>query len=120
VDASLTFAQFEKAVGDVQYHSPCIESCGNAFDSYVDAVIPGFHANGFNDVVARAAFVEDDAIKASMSWAEQLTAAAGADYVMNTKFNCDTSHEAIPRPLFANVKVQKIIFGSGVDDSSCQ
>ena len=120
VDASLTFAQFEKAVGEVQYHSPCIDSCGNAFDSYVDVVVPGFHANGFNDVVARAVFVQDDAIDAEISWAEQLTAAAGEDYVMTTKFNCDSSLDEIPKRLFANVKVQEIIFGADVDDSRCQ
>lgn len=120
VNDSLTFAQFEKAAGEAQYHSPCIEMCGNAFDPYVDAIIPGFHANGFNDVVARATFVQDDAVNASTRWADQLKATAGEDYVTDVKFNCDPSHNNVPRQLFAEVKVQDIIFGSVVADSDCQ
>jgi hypothetical protein len=120
VDDSLVFATFEKLAGGAQYHSPCIEMCGNAFDPYVDALVPGFHANGFVDVVARATFVADDATSASMAWADQLKAAAGEDFVMNAQFNCDASHDDIPRNLFANVKVQEIIFGSGLDESRCQ
>lgn len=120
VNDSLTFAQFEKAAGEAQYHSPCIEMCGNAFDPYVDAIVPGFHANGFNDVVAKATFVQDDAVNASTLWAEQLKATAGEDYVTDVKFNCDSSHDNVPRQLFAEVKVQEIIFGSVAADSTCQ
>lgn len=120
VGDSLTFAQFEKAGGEAQYHSPCIEMCGNAFDPYVDAIISGSHANGFNDVIARATFVPDDAINASEQWAEQLKAAAGEDFVTDAKFNCDSSHNGIPRKLFAGVKVQDILFGTVAPDSSCQ
>lgn len=120
VNGSLTFAQFEKTAGEAQYHSPCIEMCGNAFDPYVDAVIPGFHANGFNDVVARATFVGDDAIDASARWAQRLDAVAGKDFVTEAKFNCNASHDDIPRQLFASVGVQDIAFGSVEDDASCQ
>lgn len=120
VDDSLTFAQFEKVAGDAQYHSPCIEMCGNAFDPYVDALIPGFHANGFNDVVAHAAFVQDDAVNASLRWADELKKVTGDDFVTEAKFNCDSSHDDIPRRLFADVKVQEIIFGSLQADSDCQ
>lgn len=120
VDDSFTFAQFEKMAGEAQYHSPCIDMCGNAFDPYVDAIVPGFHANGFNDVVARAVFVEDDAVDASLHWSEQLKAVAGEDFVVDAKFNCDASHDDIPRRLFAKVKVQEIIFGTPASDQNCQ
>ena len=119
VGDSLTFAQFEKEAGEAQYHSPCIEMCGNAFDPYADAIISGSHANGFNDVIARATFVQDDAVNASEQWAERLKAAAGEDFVTDAKFNCDSSHDDIPRKLFAGVKVQEIIFGAVAADSNC-
>lgn len=119
VDDTLTFAQFEKLAGTAEYHSPCIDMCGNAMDPYVDAIIPGYHANGFNDLVARTAFVDDAATNASMKWAEQLKSATSEDFVINAQFNCDSSHDDIPRKLFADIKVHEIVFGSGLDDSSC-
>ncbi|MFD0740538.1 hypothetical protein ACFQZQ_14740 [Lysobacter koreensis] len=119
VDGSLTFAAFEQLFGNARYTSPCLSLCGNAYDPYVDAVVPGSRANLVVDVAARALFVDDAVIAASNAWEAQLKAKAGEDYVVETRFNCDRTHEAIARAAFATVKVETLQFGRELGSNDC-
>lgn len=119
IDGTISFAQFEAVFGQARYTSPCLMLCGNAYDPYLDAVVQGSRADGFIDIAAHVLFVDDAVLDATTRWQEQLTAMAGEDYVMSTKFNCDASHDSIARAAFATVPVEKITFGSGLGTWDC-
>lgn len=119
VDGAISFAQFETLFGQARYTAPCLMLCGNAYDPYLDAVVPGSRANGFVDIAANVVFVEDAALDASTAWQEQLVAVAGEDYVMSTRFNCDASHDPIARAAFSTAKVQTLQFGTDLGTRDC-
>lgn len=120
VDGAISFAQFETIFGQARYTSPCLTLCGNAYDPYLDAVVTGSRADGFVDIAAHVLFVDDAVLDAKFLWQEQLTAQAGEDYVMSTRFNCDASHDDIARTAFADVTVEKIQFGTDLGTRDCQ
>lgn len=111
IDGPLTFAAFERLFGPARYSSPCLHDCGNAYDSFVDAAVPGSRANGFVDISAHAIFAAGPTLDAANLWREQLIARAGEAYVDRTRFNCDATYEAIPRAAFRAVEVDSIEFG---------
>ena len=119
IDGPVSFARFEEIFGSARYTSPCLSLCGNAYDPFVDAVVQGYRANGFTDIAAHAAFVTDPALDAASTWADQLTARAGEDFVFDTKFNCSNAHDDIARAAFADVPVQSITFGAGLGTFDC-
>jgi hypothetical protein len=119
VDGALSFARFEQAFGNARYSSPCLASCGNAFDSYVDAVVPGNGATGTVDIGAQTLFVVEDAVEASGVWQEQLTAENDEDFVIDTTFNCEEGHDRIPRVAFAQVRVERLRFGRNLGTTDC-
>lgn len=114
VDGPLTFGEFEQIAGHAEFKSPCLSGCGNAYDPYVEAIAVGSRADNFRVVVARTQFIGDAAISASRRWQEAITARAGEDYVMNTRFNCEPTFDPEARVAFADVAVESITFG-GVD-----
>jgi hypothetical protein len=107
----LTYAEFEGVAGAADYTAPCLSSCGNAYDPFVQAVVTGPHANGYNDVVATTWIVDEPAIAAFNTWRNELVARTNEAYVFETKFNCDRSHNAVGRRVFANIAVEAIYFG---------
>lgn len=119
IDGLLTFAAFERLFGPARYTSPCLRDCGNAYDPSVDAVLAGSRANGFIDVSANAFFSAGPVLDASNAWEQQLIARVGEAYVDDTRFNCDPTHEAIPRATLSEVEVEELQFGRDLD-SSCQ
>jgi len=116
VDGTLTFARFEQLFGEARYSSPCLASCGNAFDSFVDAVV---HGDGAIEVAAQTLFVGDAAVDASDVWQDRLTADTDEDFVLETKFNCVADHDAIPRAAFAEVRVELLRFGRDLGTADC-
>lgn len=119
VQGPMTFADFEARFGPAHYLAPCLRLCGNAYDPYVDAVVPGTRVNGVVDIAAHAVFVADAVIEASMAWQEKLTARAGEAYVMDTRFNCEREHDDIPREAFARAPVERLRFGRGLGSTDC-
>ena len=115
----MTFAQFETMFGDVHYTSPCIASCGNASDPFVDAVSFGSHANGFVDVAANGAFTSEEVLEAAGTWRERLEAAAGEEYVVYGTFNCERTHNELARAAFATAQVPRIRFGRDLGTRDC-
>lgn len=120
VNGPMAFARFEELFGSARYTSPCLTMCGNAFDPYVAAVVPGYSANGGVDVSAQSLFIEDAAGEAMNAWREQLKAKLGEDYVIETKFNCEDTHNDIPRAAFAQVPVETLQFGRDLADGNCR
>lgn len=119
VRGALTFARFEQLFGQAGYTSPCLSLCGNAYDPYVDAVVPGSRANGVVDIAANALFVSDEVLDAASVWREQLTAKAGEEYVTGTRFNCERTHNDIARSAFAAAQVDRIQFGRSLGTDDC-
>lgn len=120
VDGPMTFAQFEDTFGQARYTSPCLTMCGNAFDPYVAAVVPGYSANRGIDVAGVSVFVADAVSDASNVWQTKLTEKAGEDYVIDTKFNCEDTHNDIPRAAFAKAPVETLQFGRDLNEASCE
>lgn len=116
VSDQLTFGQFQAIAGPAQFKSTCLYMCGNAYDPTDDAVIPGFHANNFMDIVA----VTMTAYEAREKWRQPMMASKGEDYVVNTKFNCDREFDPVARKAFADEKVESLRFGHGLDEYSCE
>lgn len=119
VSGPMPFSQFEAQFGQARYSSPCLTLCGNAFEPYVTAVVPGYSANGGIDIGAQVLFVEDAAMEAKSAWQEQLMTKVGEDYVFETRFNCEDTHNDIPRAAFAQVPVESLQFGRDLAEASC-
>jgi len=119
VDGPLTFGEFEQLFGEADYRAPCLASCGNAYDPYVDAVVGGSRANGVIDVSAHSVFVNDSVIQAANEWRDELTAERGEDYVFETQFNCTREHNAVARRIFARIEVHSLQFGRELGTYEC-
>jgi hypothetical protein len=114
-----TFADFERAFADAAYKAPCTgRYCGNAFEPYFDAVVPGPHANNFVDYVASAYFIAD-ASDAGRVWEAHMQAEAGDAFLEDQRFNCDRRFDAAARAAFAAIKVDSVTFGPDIDTLKC-
>ncbi|WP_036142022.1 hypothetical protein [Lysobacter sp. HA18] len=114
IAGGMTFAQLDKLFAELHYVSPCLTLCGNAYDPYVDAVIVGYPANGYIDVSGHATFL-GDVLDAATVWEDELAKVEDETYIENTKFNCDKTHNDIPRAAFAKVAVESLQFGHLTD-----
>src|ERR1700761_580103 len=65
------------------YIADCLSLCGNAADPVVTLQFSGSHADGFNQLLASVALVDDASIHASEVWARKLDEKYGNNYSSN-------------------------------------
>ncbi|MGC5700732.1 hypothetical protein J4P02_11100 [Pseudomonas sp. NFXW11] len=116
----LTVGAFAAASGgDLSFSADCLSMCGNAADPSVYAHWEGPHAVGFREVQLEVMLVSDAAINAASQWESQMSKAEGEDYVIETRFNCDTKHSAVAQKAFANVPVTAVTIGTELKGPGC-
>lgn len=113
-----TFARLLPLIGDMgSFKTHCLSMCGSAFDPNTAFVVEGSHASGFVDVEigAEPGQAQDGA---NSAWEEHMRQRAGDDYLMETRFNCDSSYAPFARSAFAAVKAEYIQLGA--DEYRCE
>lgn len=115
----LTFGQFTTAAGPVSYSADCLSMCGNAYDPSVYAHWHGPRAAQFLEVLLEVKLVGDDALQAAQTWQDHMEKAAGEDYVIDTKFNCDNRFSEVAERAFDTVAVTAVTVGYSLSAPSC-
>lgn len=115
----LTVGSFQQAAGDLSFYSDCLTLCGNAADPSVYAHWEGPHAVNFREAMLEVVLAGDAALEASSRWQQQMTAAKGEDWVMETRFNCERDFDGQAQQSFAAVEVNAISIGSGLVKPGC-
>lgn len=116
----LTIGAFEASSGGgLSYTADCLSMCGNAADPSVYAHWEGPKAANLREVLLEVALTSDAAITAADTWATQMQAAKGEDYVMDTRFNCDPQFAPVAQKAFENVPVTAVTIGSGLSTPGC-
>lgn len=115
----LTVGSFQQAAGDLSFYSDCLSLCGNAAEPSAYAHWEGPHAVNFREVMLEVVLAGDAALEASNRWQQQMIAAKGEDWVMETRFNCERDFDGQAQQSFANVEVNAISIGSGLAKPGC-
>lgn len=117
---TLTPGAFEESSGGgLSYLADCLSLCGNAADPSVYALWEGPRAAGFMEVMLEVVLVDGDALDAASLWQDHMTKAAGEDFVMDTRFNCDRRFDAEAHQAFKDVKVTAVTIGHGLSTPRC-
>lgn len=61
----------------------------------------------------------DKALDAADQWEAQMKKAAGQDYVLNRKFNCETRFDSVATVAFKDVPVNAITIGYALPAERC-
>ncbi|QIM49585.1 hypothetical protein G9Q38_10560 [Pusillimonas sp. DMV24BSW_D] len=118
--SKLTFGAFaQTSGGDLRYLANCLTMCGNAYDPSAYAHWEGPRAAGFMQVLLEVVLVEDAAYAAASAWGEHMTKAAGEDYVMDTRFNCEARFDDVAAQAFKNVQVTAVTIGHELSVPGC-
>src|SRR5215469_15900364 len=72
------------------FESSCISLCGSAADPTVEFIQKSSHATNWIGIVYTITIAEEPALKASEDLRDLMQAREGEDYVIDTKFNCDS------------------------------
>lgn len=112
-----TFAQFTHS--SLRYQANCLTMCGNAEDPSVYAYWEGPRSLGFIEVILETVLAGDPALDASNVWQEKMVNATNQDYILDTKFNCESRFDNIAAEAFKNVPVTAITIGHGLTKLSC-
>lgn len=115
----LTVGSFQQAAGDLNFYSDCLTLCGNAVDPSLYAHWQGPHAVNFREVMLEVVLAGDAALEASSRWQQQMTAAKGEDWVMETRFNCERDFDGQAQQSFAAVAVSAVSIGSELVKPGC-
>lgn len=105
--------------GSLKFAADCLTLCGNAMDPSVYALWDGPRAAGFLQIRLEVMLVDGAALDAADSWERAMTAAAGEDYVLDTRFNCDTRFDEMATTLFRNVPVTAVTIGHDLNMPGC-
>lgn len=117
---ALTPGNFEKSSGGgLSYLADCLYLCGNAADPSVYAYWEGPRAAGFMEVMLEVVLVDDEALNAASIWQDHMTKAAGEDFVMDTRFNCDRRFDTVAHQAFKDVRVTAVTIGHGLSTPGC-
>lgn len=117
---SFTIGSFAEASGGgLKYLANCLTMCGNAYDPSVYAHWEGPRAAEFLEVLLEVVLVDDPAIGAANSWENDMTRAAGEDYVMDTRFNCEARFDDVAARAFKDVHVTAVTIGHDLDVPGC-
>ena len=111
----LTFGDFS----NLKFTADCLQSCGNAYEPSVYALWEGPHAANFINVKLEAVQSAGDASDAAQQWEELMQQERGEDYVIDTKFNCDSDYDDVAAKLFEKVRVSKVTIGSVINMPGC-
>ena len=109
--STMTFGEFENAVGHGSFAADCLNLCGNSYDPSVHDNYVGPQSDDNLEVVASVKLVDDASIKASEKWETIMERQNGQAYVLNTTFNCDGRYDAQAAALFQNVRITSITIG---------
>lgn len=108
------------AFGEGQrYTASCLSGCGNAADPSAYALWVGPRAAGGIEVLMEMVLVGDKAANAADQWEEHMKKAAGEDYVLNTKFNCETRFDSVAEAAFKDVPATSVTIGYGLPTERC-
>lgn len=108
----LTVGAFE--FDNFTFMADCLSLCGNAADPSVFALWEGPRATNFIEVLLEFKLVGDAALDAADEWEELMKKAAGEDYIMETRFNCDDRFNTQGYNAFKNVTPTAITIGHGL------
>ncbi|AYD66471.1 hypothetical protein DVB37_23020 [Achromobacter sp. B7] len=104
----------------LRYTADCLSQCGNAADPSVYALWTAPRSSGAVEVLMETVLVSGKAMDAADAWEAQIKKAAGEDYVMDTKFNCETRFDDAAQAAFKDVPVTAITVGYGLPTQRCQ
>ncbi|NLY35276.1 MAG: hypothetical protein GX040_11255 [Alcaligenaceae bacterium] len=108
----LTVGAFE--FDNFTFMADCLGMCGNAYDPSVYALWEGPHAINFMEVLLEFKLVSDAAIDAATAWKNHMEQAAGENYVMDARFNCDDRFNTQGYNAFKKVTPTAITIGHGL------
>jgi hypothetical protein len=111
---------FGEVQGTGHYMSDCLSECGNAFDPSVYLFVSGYHANDFVDVTFAASTADSTVSEASSVWEGVMTKAKGEEYVVNAKFNCDTTFDAAAARALKGVRIGRVTVGHDTSADLCK
>lgn len=118
--SKLTIGAFAQASGGgLRYLANCLAMCGNAYDPSVYAYWEGPRAADFMEVLLEVVLIDDPAINAANAWQDHMTQAAGEDYVMDTRFNCEARFDGVAAKAFKNVQVTAVTIGHELSVPGC-
>ncbi|WMD22801.1 hypothetical protein RAS12_10635 [Achromobacter seleniivolatilans] len=102
-----------------RYTASCLAECGNAADPSAYALWQAPRSAGGMEVLMEMVLAGDKAMTAADEWEKQIKQAAGMDYVLATKFNCETRFNSIAEAVFKDVPVNAITVGYGLPTQRC-
>lgn len=103
----------------VQYTADCLWMCGNAADPSAYASWEAPRAAGALEVLLEIVLVGTAATDAADKWTDQMKQAAGEDYLLDTKFNCDSRFNGVAGAAFKDVVATRVTIGHGLPKLSC-
>lgn len=115
----LTFGNFATHTGQFHFYADCLTGCGNSHDPSVYAHWEGPRAVGFINVSLEVALVAPPAIAAANQWEAVMEKSRGADYVIETAFNCEPTFDETAARIFRDVRVTRITIGPIVGGPQC-
>lgn len=103
----------------LRYTADCLSQCGNAADPSAYALWSAPRSSGAVEVLLEMVLVDGKALDAADQWETQMKEAAGEDYVMNTKFNCETRFDKVAEAAFQDVPATAITIGYDLPTQRC-
>lgn len=113
--AGLTVGKFASGLfgaSQIQAHSGCIYSCGNAADPEVSFTWEGPHAANYTTVVLNVVLASPVSLDAVQRWQIAMEGVEGHNFIEQTLFNCIRRYDAVAVRDFANAPVNTIRIGS--------
>ncbi|OZI39666.1 hypothetical protein CEK29_19145 [Bordetella genomosp. 5] len=104
----------------MRYTASCLAGCGNAVDPAAYALWQAPRSSGGMEVLLEMLLVGGKASSAAHGWREHMNKSAGEDYVLQTKFNCETRFDTYAAKLFADVPVTAVTIGYGLPQQKCR
>ncbi|MBB1595742.1 hypothetical protein [Achromobacter sp. UMC46] len=105
--------------GGLRYTASCLSECGNAVDPSAYALYVAPRSAGGMEVLMEMVLAGDKALDAADQWEAQMKKAAGQDYVLNRKFNCETRFDSVATAAFKDVPVNAITIGYALPTERC-
>jgi len=102
-----------------RYTASCLTDCGNAVDPSAYALWVAPRSSGGLEVLMEMVLAGGKALDAADQWEAAIKKAAGQDYVLNRKFNCETRFDTAAEAAFKDVPVNAITVGYGLPVERC-
>lgn len=102
------------------YSADCLTQCGNAADPSAYALWVAPRSAGSLEVLLEMVLVSGKAAEAADQWEQHMKKAAGEDYVLNTKFNCETRFDSVAEAAFKDVPVTAVTIGHALPTQPCR